>query len=313
MNENKEAIKADNRKDIRKGPKIAGRIILITVVIAGLCFGLYRGIDGVKYISTDDASIDGEQIDLSSRILGRIDSIHVAEGQSVQKGDVLISLDNTDLKAQENQARAALSSARQNLVLAQINLEKNRDDYNRISSLYRNSAATRESYEHASSANESARAQYNLAQAQVDTAEAQLGVLEAQLLNTSIKSPMDGTVNEISLAEGDIVQPGKTILSISNLDKIWLIANVEETFIRKVVPGAKVLIRVDAYGGRTFYGTVEMIRAGIVPPAFQIGEFTKTTQRIPVRIKFDAPVDSSPASTGLLLLPGMSAEVKIRI
>jgi multidrug resistance efflux pump len=49
-----------------------------------------------------------------------------------------------------------------------------------------------------------------------------------------------------------------------------------------------------------------MIRAGIVPSAFQIGDFTKTTQRVPVKISFMSPLE------GIILLPGMSVEVKVR-
>ena len=81
---------------------------------------------------------------------------------------------------------------------------------------------------------------------------------------------------------------------------------MEETDIARVKSGAQVRITVDAFGRREFPGTVEMIYAGIVAPAFQIGEFTKTTQRIPVRIRFADGTDS------LRLLPGMSVEVKIR-
>jgi membrane fusion protein (multidrug efflux system) len=63
---------------------------------------------------------------------------------------------------------------------------------------------------------------------------------------------------------------------------------------------------IDAWGNRTFRGKVELIRSGIVAPAFQIGDFTKTTQRVPVKIRFTDPI------ADLNLLPGMSAVVKIR-
>jgi membrane fusion protein (multidrug efflux system) len=64
---------------------------------------------------------------------------------------------------------------------------------------------------------------------------------------------------------------------------------------------------VDAYPSYPFKGHVSRISAGIVPPPFSIGEFTKTTQRIPVTILFDE------IPGGMLLLPGMSVEVKIKI
>lgn len=294
------------KKEIRKGPKIVGTIILIVLVIVGLCAGTVWGIDAIKYVSTDDAAIDGQQIKLSSKMLGRVSAITVIEGQHVESGDVLVTLDATDLRAQQTQAETSLAYARQNLALAKINLDKTRDDSVRTQNLFKNAAATRESYNHAKSAFDSAQAQLTLAQAQVDTSVAQLGVIKAQLLNTSLSTPISGTVDKITLVVGDVAQPGQTILSVNNLDDIWVVANLEETKIGRIQSGARVKMTVDAHGSRAFEGKVEMIRSGIVPPSFQIGEFTKTTQRIPVKIRFVNP------SPGTLLLPGMSVEVKIR-
>jgi len=65
-----------------------------------------------------------------------------------------------------------------------------------------------------------------------------------------------------------------------------------------------VEVAVDAYKGRTFIGKVSLIGAGIVAPPFSIGDFTKTTQRVPIRISLDG------AQAGLI--PGMSVEVKVR-
>ncbi|MGA2142971.1 MAG: HlyD family secretion protein, partial [Brevinematales bacterium] len=60
------------------------------------------------------------------------------------------------------------------------------------------------------------------------------------------------------------------------------------------------------YPGRSFKGRVSRIAAGIVPPSFSIGDFTKTTQRIPITVEFDNIPDA------LIVLPGMSVEVKIK-
>jgi len=297
---------------IRKGPRVLGTLILIILILAGISFGAVRGLEALKYVGTDDAAVDCKQVNISSRILGRIESIRAEEGQQVREGDILITLEAADLHAQETQAQAQVAYARQNLVLAGISQDKARDDADRIQNLYNNGAATRESWEHAKSALNAARAQVSLAQAQVDTSLAQLGVIESQLLNTRIRTPMDGTVYRVALSAGDVVQPGQTILSVNNLEDIWITANMEETKISRVRPGARAVITVDALGRRTFSGTVEMIRSGIVAPAFQIGEFTKTTRRIPLKIRFDTPVAAESGAEGTPLVPGMSAEIKIR-
>ncbi|HUW69703.1 MAG TPA: HlyD family secretion protein [bacterium] len=294
------------KKEIRKGPKLAGTVILVVVALGAVIGGSLWAVNTIGYVGTDDAAIDGKQVKLSSRMLGRISAILATEGQQVKQGDVLVTLDATDLHAQEAQAQASLAFARQNLVLSKISLDKTRDDSVRIQGLYKNGATTRENYDHSISALDAAQAQYTLAQTQVDTAIAQIGVIKAQLLNTSLATPISGTVDKISMVSGDVVQPGQAILSVNNLDDIWVTANLEETKINRIAIGSAVTMTVDAFGGRVFHGTVELIRAGIVAPAFQIGDFTKTTQRVPIKIRFTDPI------TGITLLPGMSVVVKIR-
>jgi RND family efflux transporter MFP subunit len=297
---------APGAKKVRKGPRVLGTIIIVLVVIAGACYGASWWIDSVAYVSTDDAAIDGRQVKLSSRIMGRISTIMAVEGDTVAEGQVLAVLEDKDLRAQEAQAVASLNYAKQNLSLARVNLDKSQDDADRMSRLYAAGATTRENNEHAQSALQVAKAQYTLSDASVETSTAQIGVLETQILNVSVSTPIDGTVEKVTLNPGDVVQPGQTILSVNNLRTLWVIANFEETKIGRIRSGAPVTITVDAYSGRKFEGKVDMIRAGIVPSAFQIGEFSKTTQRVPVKISFTSPLD------GIVLLPGMSVEVKVR-
>lgn len=302
----------ESKKNVRKGPRIVGTTVLLMVLIGAVWFGAARSLDAIMYVTTDEGSVDGEQVNLGSRILGRIDTIEVEEGARVAAGDVLATLDDTDLRAQEAQSQASLAYARQNLELARVNLNTSREDYNRMRNLYENDAATKEMYDHAGSGLEATQAQYNLAQAQVDTATAQMGVIEAQLLNMRIHAPISGTVDTINLSAGDVVQPSQSIMTINNLDDLWIAANIEETDIARVQVGAPVIVTVDAFGKREFPGTVEMVYPGIVAPAFQIGEFTKTTQRIPVRIRFDKLEWGLDDAGGVRLIPGMSVEVKVR-
>lgn len=293
-------------KKVRKGPKTLGAIILLAMAAAAICYGAYFWIDSVAYVGTDDAAIDGRQVKLSSKMLGRISEIKAAEGDRVKSGAVLVVLEDKDLKAQEAQASASVAYAKQNLEVARIALDRSQEDFDRTSKLYAGAATTKENYDHARKALDASQAQYSLAQASADTSAAQLGVIEAQLLNVRLSSPIDGTVEKISLFPGDLAQPGMTILSINNLEAIWVTANLEETKIGRIGVGTKVKMTIDAYPGRVFEGHVEMIRPGIVPSAFQIGEFTKTTQRIPVKVVIDSRLE------GAVLVPGMSVVAKFR-
>ncbi|MCX7024628.1 MAG: efflux RND transporter periplasmic adaptor subunit [Spirochaetes bacterium] len=290
----------------RKGPRLVGGIVLVLLLLLGLGIGTLWVVDSIAWTSTDDASIDCNRVNVASKVLGRIRSIEVAEGDKVVAGQTVVILDDTDLMAQKISASAALATARENLALSRINLDKTQDDFNRTEILYGTQAATREAYDHAAKALETAHAQSAIARAQVVSADAQLGVIAASLLNTRIAVPLAGTVQKEVFMRGDVVQPGQTIISVNNLDGVWVNANFEETKIGRITVGAKVLVTVDALGGKSLEGVVAMIGAGIVAPAFSIGDFTKTTQRIPVKIRFVSPVG------GFALLPGMSVEVKVR-
>jgi membrane fusion protein (multidrug efflux system) len=293
------------KKKGRRAPIIVGALILLVLLGVGITFGTLWLIDAINYVSTDDAAIDGNHVNVSVKMLGRIKSVMVEEGSEVEAGQLLVLLDDVDLRAQEAQAASSLNYARENLVLARVNLDKTRDDVNRTNTLFKGGATTRQEYDHAARALETANAQYSIAQAQVDTANAQLGVIEAQLLNTRITAPIAGTISKKPLMSGELVQPGQTMFAINDLTNVWVTANFEETKIGRIRVDAPVRITVDAYSSYPFKGRVAQIGAAIVAPPFSIGEFTKTTQRIPVRIQLANHPDD------MVLLPGMSVEVKI--
>jgi membrane fusion protein (multidrug efflux system) len=105
--------------------------------------------------------------------------------------------------------------------------------------------------------------------------------------------------------------PGQRILMFHNPDNIWVEANVKETDIGRIRPGMKADIRVDAYPGQHFTGKVFRIgraatnKFALLPDPNPSGNFTKITQRLPVRILLD---EKNPG-----LRPGMMVEVYIAL
>jgi membrane fusion protein, multidrug efflux system len=240
-------------------------------------------------------------------MLGRIKRLAVSEQDTVAAGELLVELDETDLRAQQAQADAALNLSRKNMVLAQVNLDKVSNDLERAKIQIAADAATREQLDHAQKADDAARAQKSIAQAQVEIAVSQLAVVNAQLLNTRITAPFKGVVTKRSAMPGEVVQPGQAIFQLYDLSDIWVTANLEETKVGRIREGQPVEISVDAYPHRQLKGRVRQVAANILPPPFTIGEFTKTTQRVPVKILISQLPDS------MLLLPGMSVEVKVKV
>jgi multidrug resistance efflux pump len=127
-----------------------------------------------------------------------------------------------------------------------------------------------------------------------------------------IVSPIDGTVIDVKLQEGDYAIPSNVVMVVAKTSDIYITANVEETNILKIHEGQSVTVSLDAYG-REFDGYVADVNSvtstalsGSATSFTTSGTYTKVTQLIPVKIKLGDNVD-------LTDIIGTNATVKIRI
>ncbi len=223
-----------------------------------------------------------------------------------------------------DQARSALDQAKASLDHAAKNYERMEKLYHdgAISSSQRDSADTtfviaRETYKSAGekldlvlagSRDETVRA----AAAQVRQAEATLEAAQATYDNATITAPVSGLVALKSVNPGEVVAAGQALFTIADLQDVWVSARIEETKIGKLKPGQQVEYTVDGYPGRTFTGTVYEIDAAansvfaLIPTENSSGNFTKVTQRIPIKI-------SLPKDSDVVFRPGMSVIIKVHI
>jgi membrane fusion protein (multidrug efflux system) len=289
--------------------------LIVVLAIAVAAWYWYMG--QRDYVSTDDAYIDADRVSVSSKILGRIDRLEADEGDTVSTGEPLVYLDRSDLLAQQSQAHAARVLARENVTLARVTEEKAQEDYDRAKTQYRDTVIPEEQYQHALKALQEAKAKFAIAQAQVGVSEAQIAAIDTQLQNTTIASPMNGVVSKRWVLAGDVISPGQPIFTIYDTDSVWVTANLEETKLSAVKVGDIVDISVDAYPEKTFQGRVEQIgvntasQFSLIPPNNASGNFTKVTQRIPVKIAI-VKADSSEEEAHHLLV-GMSVEVRVKV
>ncbi|MBV9884993.1 MAG: HlyD family secretion protein, partial [Acidobacteria bacterium] len=155
------------------------------------------------------------------------------------------------------------------------------------------------------------RAQLAGREAAVLAAKAQMGQAQLNLSYTKIFAPVAGVISQKTVEVGQRIQPGEELFTISQLEDIWITANFKETQLRKMHPGEKVDIHVDAYS-RTFRGYVENMPgatgsvASLLPPENATGNFVKVVQRLPVRIRLNQGEDPQH-----LLRLGMSVEPKV--
>jgi len=293
-------------------------IIPVTVIILAALFGAwYWYVNLREFISTDDAYVDQDRVSISSKILGRVSSLTVDEGDTVRQGEILVHLDDTDVLAQKEQAVASLRFSEASVGLAKVNLTRAQDDFTRAENQFKNSVITKEQYDHAGSTLEAARAEYSIALSRIGTAKAQVGVVQAQLENCTIASPVDGKVAKRWVLRGDVVQPGQPIFSVYDRKDTWVTANLEETNLQAVRLNQPVTIAVDGYSGRTYSGKVFEIGSStaaqfsLIPPNNASGNFTKITQRVPIKISITE--ERAAGEQPVELLPGMSVEVRIKV
>jgi len=328
-----------------KGRRIRAYLALAIVVAAIGIFGWQWYVRYTTFITTDDAYVDADKVAVSSKILGRIATIYAAEGDSVTKGQLLVELDSSDMIAQKQQALAAKNQAaasanqaeakydfdKLSIRVQEVALEKAKEDLDRAKLQYDGKILPKEQLDHMQKTYESAQAQLDAAKAQVNvsksmiesaqstikTAGAQVSTIETQLRNTRIYAPSSGLIAKRWALPGDVAQPGQPVFTITKDSALYITAFFEETNIAHLHIGKAVEFTIDAFPGITFNGEVTYIAANtasqfsLIPPNNAAGNFTKVTQRIPVRFSI-LNRNHKDKYPNLRLVAGMSALLKIR-
>ncbi|ALS20423.1 MULTISPECIES: HlyD family efflux transporter periplasmic adaptor subunit [Paenibacillus] len=134
----------------------------------------------------------------------------------------------------------------------------------------------------------------------------------SSLDQAALRSPIEGTVIKTLVKAGEVASPGQTVAMVVDKRQLYVTANIEETEIYKIHEGQRVDIRVDTFPGQPLTGHVKEISKAtastfsLLPSTNTSGNFTKVTQRIPVKISIDDQL-------GLDLSPGMSTTIKIHL
>ncbi|MBP1966211.1 efflux RND transporter periplasmic adaptor subunit [Paenibacillus aceris] len=134
----------------------------------------------------------------------------------------------------------------------------------------------------------------------------------SSLDQAALRSPIEGTVIKTLVKAGEVSSPGQTVAMVVDTNKLYVSANVEETQIHKVKEGETVEISLDNFPGKVLLGKVKEISKAtastfsLLPSTNTSGNFTKVTQRIPIKISIDD-------NQGLDLSPGISTSIKIHL
>ncbi len=275
--------------------KTLGMIIAISMI----GFGFLYWQKHKSIVSTDDAYVNANVIQIAPRITGQIFNLNIINNQYVKKDALLFSLDREPFEIATNEAKAKKEKDLAIWHMAELTAK-------RMSQLVQQKVASRQ-------AGDTAEADLRSSLAELQLAETSLKRATLNLHYTEIHAPTSGWVTNVTLREGSIVEQNRPVFALISDQEFWIDANFKETELRSIQPGQKAKIRIDMYPKHIFTGIVESISGGtgsvfsLLPPQNATGNWVKVTQRIPVRIRI---VDVDPKYP---LRIGTSATVSLNI
>ncbi|CBE69183.1 MAG: HlyD family efflux transporter periplasmic adaptor subunit [Candidatus Methylomirabilis oxygeniifera] len=320
--------------------------LLVALALAGAAlfvgWGLVREKGGGDVLVAN-GTIEATEVEVSSKLPGRLAQLLVKEGDQVQANQVIARLDTSEIEAEVTQAQAALAmagaqlkellagsrlqeieEARANLQQAEDNLKLAKDEWDRFDNLFKEGAISaqerdqaKNKVEVASSQVRATRERYELvrvgprpetieaARHERDRAKATLGMAQVRLRDSTILAPLTAIVLTKRAEQGEVVNPGFPIVILIDPDDLWLRVYIPESEIGLVSIGQEASVAVDSFPNRRFEGKVVEISSK--------AEFTpRTVQTKKERVNLVFGVKIRLNNHERLLKSGMPADAEIK-
>lgn len=291
---------------------------------------------------TLSGNIEAHESLVSFKVQGRIIELPIEEGQLVEKGALLARLEDADYKqrvrideanvqVRESSLALALAgtreqeikAAQQTMIDGQADLQQKRLDYERAQQLFKKDAISAQERDLAETAVKRSEANFRAAQqryeealegtrkediaiarANVTQARANLGLSRVNLDYTVLRAPAAGVATVRQAELGEVVVPGTPIVTIADLDNIWLRAYIAETDLGRIRWGQEVTITTDTYPGKQYRGRISFISS--------TAEFTpRSVQTYKERVTLVYRVKIDIENPNRELKPGMPADARI--
>lgn len=223
---------------------------------------------------------------VASKLLAKVVEVNAQAGQEVKAGQVLVRLDDEDLRAQLRQAEAVVAAAEATRNQAQTEFE-------RVQRLFERSNASKTEFDQADTALKTANAE--MARAQQAREQAQT-ILEY----ATIRSPLDGKIVDKRIEVGDTAQPGQVLLTLYDPTRMQLVASVRESLTQRLQVGQMIGVQVDALA-KTCEGRI----SEIVPEA------QAASRTFSVKVTGPCPPGVYSGMFGRLLIPLDEQEVLV--
>ncbi len=315
--------------------KIIKWLIGALVLATAIGFGVHYWRLSRIYVSTDNAYVNANRIELAAQVSGPVLAIWVRDQQPVKYGELLFQIDprpyqlavdaaeaQLELANQSNsQDRAAVAAARATVAQRTAELRNAQATEQRAIELTKAKLISKQSAETTATEAETAAAAVRAAQANLEQATSVLGKAGSQnaavraaaaklaqaqldLAHTRVTAPASGLIANFETRPGSMVQAGVPLFTVIGDNEYWVDANFKETELRRVQAGQSARIVVDMYPDHAFQGVVQSLSGGagqafsLLPAQNATGNWVKVTQRVPVRVRVLDPDARFPLRIG---------------
>jgi len=264
----------------RKKSILIGISVLLLVTAGAATAKIFFSSPKITYITASVARMDLEEsvlatgilkafktVEVGAQVNGQLKTLHVALGDTVQKGQLLAEIDPVLPQNTLKDAQAQVDNLQAQKRSKQALLQQYELAYQRQSQMNAKDAASRADLESAQAQLESTRYDISALDAQIKKAIIAVDTAKANLGYTRIHAPIDGTVISIDTEEGQTVvsnQSATTILTLATLDTMTVKAKISEADVTRVKPGLPAYFTLLGDSDTRYYGTLRAIEPGPV-------------------------------------------------
>ncbi len=188
-------------------------------------------------------------ISLAAKLPGYVKEVPVQIGDRVHKGDLLVLVDDTDVKARVDALFSAERSARAELEAVSARYEYSKINFDRFSRLYQEESATKDEFDRAKTEFLALKNQVSAIKSNIKRIRSQLQEAKNQLSYVKIKAPMDGWVSDRNVDPGTYVNPGVPLISLDGKDSgFWFQADIDEALHDEVKAGEMITVSIPSMG-----------------------------------------------------------------
>jgi HlyD family secretion protein len=295
-------------------------ILIVLVLFVGLSLYFLKKQEKPRGLLILHGRVEGKEINIGSKVQGRIIRLYKRESDSVKKGELLAELRPDEYLAMLYSAQKEVQAAEETVLMAQsyliksqANVEQAKKDLERYRALFQEGLVSKRDLEIAELNYISALAELKVneryaaqAKAKQSSALQRLKEIEVYFRETKIYAPADGVILSRVAEEGEVVNPGQVIYTMVDLNKLYIKVYIPEPELGKVKLGQQARVYVDAYPDRYFNGTLTRV--------YEQAEFTpKNVETKDERVKLVFGAEVSVENPEGLLKPGMPADVVLKI